>query len=96
VVNDIVIVGGVRTPIGSHGGGPRDVKPQELAKIVMVEALGRLVFWRVRARSNASSSPQTYSERRTCSWTPRPGAWCYGLADTPMRRTAGCGASSVA
>jgi acetyl-CoA acetyltransferase len=39
VVNDIVIVGGVRTPIGSHGGGPRDVKPQESAKIVMVETL---------------------------------------------------------
>jgi len=39
VVNEIVIVGGVRTPIGSHGGGLGDVKPQELAKIVMVETL---------------------------------------------------------
>jgi len=40
-MNDIVIVGGVRTPIGSHGGGLRDVKPQELAKIVMVEVINR-------------------------------------------------------
>jgi acetyl-CoA acetyltransferase len=40
VVNDIVIVDGVRTPIGSHGGGLRDVTPQESAKIVMVETFG--------------------------------------------------------
>lgn len=39
MVNDIVNVGEVRTPIDSHGGGLRDVKPQELAKIVMVETL---------------------------------------------------------
>jgi len=40
-MNEIVIVGGVRTPIGSHGGGLRDVTPQELAKIVMVEVMNR-------------------------------------------------------
>jgi acetyl-CoA C-acetyltransferase len=40
-MSEIVIVGGVRTPIGSHGGGIRDVKPQELAKIVMVEVMKR-------------------------------------------------------
>lgn len=40
-MNDIVIVGGVRTPIGSHGGGLRDATPQELAKIVMVEVINR-------------------------------------------------------
>ena len=39
-MNGIVIVGGVRTPIGSHGGGLRDVAPQESAKIVMVETFG--------------------------------------------------------
>ena len=40
-MNDIVIIGGVRTPIGSHGGGLRDITPQELAKIVMVAAMDR-------------------------------------------------------
>ncbi len=40
-MNEIVIVGGVRTPIGSHGGGLRDVSPQELAKIVIQEVMKR-------------------------------------------------------
>ena len=40
-MKEIVIVGGVRTPIGSHGGGLRDITPQELAKIVMVEVMKR-------------------------------------------------------
>jgi len=40
-MKEIVIVGGVRTPIGSHGGGLRDVPPQELAKIVMVDVVKR-------------------------------------------------------
>jgi acetyl-CoA C-acetyltransferase len=41
MMSEIVIVGGVRTPIGSHGGGLRDVTPQELAKIVMAEVINR-------------------------------------------------------
>lgn len=40
-MNEIVIVGGVRTPIGSHGGGLRDIPPQELARIVMAEVMNR-------------------------------------------------------
>jgi acetyl-CoA C-acetyltransferase len=40
-MKEIVIVGGVRTPIGSHGGGLRDIPPQELARIVMVEVMQR-------------------------------------------------------
>jgi len=40
-MEEIVIIGGVRTPIGSHGGGIRDIPPQELAKIVMVEVMKR-------------------------------------------------------
>jgi acetyl-CoA C-acetyltransferase len=40
-MNEIVIVGAVRTPIGSHGGGLRDVPPQELAKIVFTEVIQR-------------------------------------------------------
>jgi acetyl-CoA acetyltransferase len=39
-MNGIVIVGGMRTPIGSRGGGLRDVTPQESARIVMVETFG--------------------------------------------------------
>jgi acetyl-CoA C-acetyltransferase len=40
-MKEIVVVGGVRTPIGSHGGGLRDIPPQELARIVMVEVMKR-------------------------------------------------------
>lgn len=40
-MKEMVIVGGVRTAIGSHGGGLRDITPQELAKIVMVEVMKR-------------------------------------------------------
>lgn len=40
-MKEIVIIGGVRTPIGSHGGGLRDIPPQELAKIVMMEVVKR-------------------------------------------------------
>ncbi len=40
-MKEIVIVGGVRTPIGSHGGGLRTISPQELARIVMVEVMKR-------------------------------------------------------
>jgi acetyl-CoA C-acetyltransferase len=38
-MKDVVIVGGIRTPIGSHGGGFRTITAQELAKIVMEEVL---------------------------------------------------------
>lgn len=40
-MKDVVIVGGVRTPIGSHGGAFRTITAQELAKIVMQEVLHR-------------------------------------------------------
>ncbi len=38
-MKDVVIVGGIRTPIGSHGGAFRTITAQELAKIVMQEVL---------------------------------------------------------
>ncbi|HOQ99149.1 MAG TPA: thiolase family protein [Anaerolineae bacterium] len=38
-MKDVVIVGGVRTPIGSHGGAFRTITAQELARIVLVEVL---------------------------------------------------------
>jgi acetyl-CoA C-acetyltransferase len=34
-MKEVVIVGGVRTPIGNHGGALRDVTAQELARIVI-------------------------------------------------------------
>jgi acetyl-CoA C-acetyltransferase len=40
-MKEIVIVGGVRTPIGSHGGAFRDLSAQELARIVMEEVIKR-------------------------------------------------------
>lgn len=40
-MKEIVIVGGVRTPIGSHGGAFRDLSAQELARIVMEEVIRR-------------------------------------------------------
>ena len=40
-MKEIVVIGGVRTPIGSHGGSLRDIPPQELARIVMTEVMKR-------------------------------------------------------
>jgi acetyl-CoA C-acetyltransferase len=40
-MKEVVIVGGVRTPIGSHGGAFRDLTAQELAAIVMKEVIKR-------------------------------------------------------
>ena len=40
-MKEVVIVGGVRTPIGSHGGAFRDIKAQELAAIVFKEVVER-------------------------------------------------------
>ena len=40
-MKEVVIVGGVRTPIGSHGGAFRDISAQELARIVIAEVLKR-------------------------------------------------------
>ncbi len=40
-MKEVVIVDGVRTPIGSHGGAFRNIPAQELAKIVMEEVLKR-------------------------------------------------------
>lgn len=40
-MKEVVIVGGVRTPIGSHGGAFRDLPTQELAAIVIREVLNR-------------------------------------------------------
>ena len=38
-MKEVVVVGGVRTAIGSHGGAFRDITAQELARIVMSEVL---------------------------------------------------------
>jgi acetyl-CoA C-acetyltransferase len=40
-MKEVVIVRGVRTPIGSHGGAFRDLSAQELAAIVMAEVVKR-------------------------------------------------------
>jgi len=40
-MREMVIVGGVRTPIGSHGGAFRSLSAQELAAIVMREVIKR-------------------------------------------------------
>ncbi|UCB50810.1 MAG: acetyl-CoA C-acyltransferase, partial [Deltaproteobacteria bacterium] len=40
-MKEVVIVGGVRTPIGSHGGAFRNLPAQELARIVMEEVIKR-------------------------------------------------------
>lgn len=40
-MKEVVIVSGVRTPIGNHGGAFRTISPQELAAIVLKEAIER-------------------------------------------------------
>ena len=40
-MKEVVIVGGVRTPIGSYGGAFRSLSAQELARIVMEEVIKR-------------------------------------------------------
>ena len=40
-MKEVVIVGGVRTPIGRHGGGLKDVTSQDMAARVMREVLKR-------------------------------------------------------
>lgn len=40
-MKEVVIVSGVRTPIGNHGGAFRTISPQELAAIVIKEAIER-------------------------------------------------------
>ena len=36
-MKDVVLVGGVRTPVGMHGGALRDKRAQDLAKLVFQE-----------------------------------------------------------
>ena len=40
-MKDVVLVGGVRTPCGQHGGALRDMRAQDLAKLVFSEAIKR-------------------------------------------------------
>jgi acetyl-CoA C-acetyltransferase len=40
-MKEVVIVGGVRTPVGIHGGALRDMRAQDLAKIVFQEVIKR-------------------------------------------------------
>ncbi len=40
-MKEVVIISGVRTPIGNHGGAFRTLPPQELAAIVLKEAIDR-------------------------------------------------------
>jgi acetyl-CoA C-acetyltransferase len=40
-MKDVVLLGGVRTPIGVHGGALRDMRAQDLAKIVFQEVIKR-------------------------------------------------------
>jgi acetyl-CoA C-acetyltransferase len=40
-MKDVVLVGGVRTPVGMHGGALRDMRAQDLAKLVLSEVIKR-------------------------------------------------------
>ncbi len=40
-MNEVVIVSAVRTAVGRLGGGLKDVEPEDLAKLVIIEALAR-------------------------------------------------------
>jgi len=40
-MKDVVLLGGVRTPCGAHGGALRDLRAQDLAKIVLEEVIKR-------------------------------------------------------
>ena len=40
-MKDVVLVGGVRTPCGMHGGALRDMRAQDLAKLVFQEVIKR-------------------------------------------------------
>ena len=40
-MRDVVLISPVRTPVGSHGGALRDLRAQDLAKIVFETVLGR-------------------------------------------------------
>src|SRR5512136_1033012 len=40
-MKEVVIVGGVRTPVGIHGGALRDMRAQDLAKLVFQEVIKR-------------------------------------------------------
>jgi acetyl-CoA C-acetyltransferase len=40
-VKEVVLLGGVRTPVGTHGGALRDMRAQDLAKIVFQEVIKR-------------------------------------------------------
>jgi acetyl-CoA C-acetyltransferase len=40
-MKDVVLLGGVRTPVGMHGGALRDMRAQDLAKLVLSEVIKR-------------------------------------------------------
>jgi acetyl-CoA C-acetyltransferase len=40
-MKDVVLLGGVRTPVGMHGGALRDKRAQDLAKLVLAEVIKR-------------------------------------------------------
>jgi acetyl-CoA C-acetyltransferase len=40
-MKDVVLLGGVRTPVGMHGGALRDMRAQDLAKLVLAEVIKR-------------------------------------------------------
>jgi len=40
-MREVVVVGGVRTPVGNFGGALKDLSAQELGRMVLVEALSR-------------------------------------------------------
>ncbi len=40
-MKDVVLLGGVRTPVGTHGGALRDMRAQDLAKLVLAEVIKR-------------------------------------------------------
>ena len=40
-MEDAVIISAVRTPIGRYNGGLREVRPDDLAALVMAEAVKR-------------------------------------------------------
>ena len=41
MVREVVVVSGVRTPIGGYGGSLQDIPPSELAALCVKEAVAR-------------------------------------------------------
>ena len=91
-----VILSAVRTPIGRYGGGLAAVRPDDLAALVIAEAVARAGVRRPRRSRTSGSAARTRPARTTGTSRGSPRCWPVCPTPSPASPSTGSARSGLA